>query len=165
MKYFETSYEISKPIDFVFDKVLDVADLHENVGLFDKAYFTTNGQTPNELGKTYSVVSNKGDIAIRCILTLVKLDKPNFYELSYTYEVKDENGKIEKGCPFLPWDSMSCVVSFRERGGSTIVTTCMQANGVKSFFGKLCTNALGVYNKFQQLKYNSRVSRYLENHA
>ena len=165
MKYFETCYEISKPIEFVFDKIIDVADLHENIRLFGKGYFTTNEHAANELGKTYSIVNNQGNIAIRCILTLVKFDKPNFYELSYKYELKNENGEIEKGCPFLPWESMTCVVSFQEKGGSTIVTTYMHAHGVKSFFGKLCTKYLGVYNKFQQLKYNRRTSRYLASYA
>lgn len=156
---------VNKPIDFVFEKILDVANIHENIGLFDKAYFTTSEHASNELGKIYSVVNNQGDIAIRCILTLVKLDKPNFYELSYTYEVKNESGDIEKGCSYLPWDSMSCVVSFREKGGSTIVTTYMQANGVKSLLGKLCTKVLGLYNKFQQLKYNRRTLLYLEGYT
>lgn len=149
----------------MFEKILDVADLHENVGLFGKAYFTMNDCSPSELGKTYSVVNHHGDIAVRCILTLVELDEPNFYELSYTYEVKNENGKIENGCPFLPWDSMICRVSFQEKSGSTIVTTYMEAKGVKSILGKLYTKVLGFINKLQQLKYNRRTSQYLASYA
>jgi len=163
MKYFKTTYEVNKPIDLVFEKVLDVADLQMNIGLFDKAHFTTNEYAPNELGKAYSVVNYRGDIAIRCIITLVKLDKPNYCEFSYTYELKNENGDVKNGCQFLPWESMSCLVKFEDRGGSTVVTTRMDANGIKSTFGKIYTKVAVLYNKYQQLKHNRSISRYVEN--
>ncbi len=165
MKYFETRYRVKKPINFVFERILDVEELHKNIGLFGKAYFTTSDLAPDEPGKSYSVTNNQGNIAFRCIITLEKLEKPNFYELSYTYEVKKENEEIEKGCPFFPWESMKCIVSFKEESGITLVTTSMYANGVNSVFGKACTKAFGLFNKFQQLKYNRRASTYLENNT
>jgi hypothetical protein len=165
MKYFETSYVVGKPINIVFDKSLDIVDLHNNIGLFGKAYVTTNELEIEEIGKSYSVVNNQGKFAVRCILTLVDINKPYSYTLTYTYETKNEKGEIEEGCQFLPWETMTCIVSFKELEDKTSVTTLMHANGIESAFGNISTKILGVVNFFQQLKYNKRASKYIEQHA
>ena len=165
MKYFETSYVVKKPINIVFEKTLDIYNLHNNIGLFDKAYVTTNELEIDEIGKAYSVVNNQDGFAVRCILTLVELSRPYSYTLTYSYETKNKKGEIEEGCPFVPWETMTCVVSFKEIQGKTKVTTNMRANGVKSTLGSVYGKILGLVNFFQQRKYNKRASRYIEKHA
>ncbi len=161
MKYFKTSCTVNRSIEPVFDFVLDVFSLHNKVGVFDKAYVTTNDLGIEDIGKLYSVVTAHGDISIRCIIKLEKIEKPHRYMLNYSYETKNIDGEIEQGCPYLPWESMTCVVSFVERGNVTRITTDMYANGVYSLFGKLSTKWLGLINYFQQRKYNKRTVTYI----
>ncbi len=165
MKYFETNYIVRKPINIVFDKSLDISELHNSIGLFGKAYVTTNELEIDEIGKAYSVVNNHGNFAVRCILTLAEINRPYSYTLTYTYETKDEKGEIKDGCSFVPWKTMTCIVSFKELEDNTNVTTLMHANGIESAFGNIFTKILGLVNFFQQLRYNRRASKYIEKHA
>lgn len=161
MKYFETCYIVNKPIDEVFDVLINIPLLHERVGIFGDAYVTENDFSKDQVGKEYSLVNSHGDIKVRCILKLEKIEKPFKYKLSYSYETKDENGNIEEGCSFIPWDTMTCSVSLNNQGNQTSVTTIMYANGVSTFFGKLTTKVIGVVNYFQQQKYNKRIVSYI----
>ncbi|MCX4028622.1 hypothetical protein H0A36_13915 [Endozoicomonas sp. SM1973] len=161
MKYFETSYIVNKPISLTFDSALDILSLHTKVGLFDKAYVTTNELGVEDIGKIYSVVTNYGDISVRCLLKLEKIKKPYLYILNYSYETKNEEGKINEGCSFIPWETLTCVVSFVECESGTRITTTVYANGVRSLFGKLSTKVLGLVNSFQQRKYNKRTAAYI----
>ena len=161
MKYFKTSYFVNRSIEPVFDFVLDILSLHDKIGLFDKAYVTTNDLGIEDIGKIYNVVTDHGNISIRCILKLEKIEKPHRFMLNYSYETKNIDGQIEDGCPFLPWESMMCVVSFIESENGTRITTDMYANGVCTVFGKLSTKCLGLVNYVQQRKYNKRTTAYI----
>jgi hypothetical protein len=116
------------------------------------------------LGKKYVVLANSGDSKIETTLTIENIQRPNQIEISYKYKTICSNGVTEEGC-ILPWESMSCIITFRQLEDKTLIDTTMIANGINNLSQLIVARLLSIINWFQQLKANSRVKKYINSLA
>ena len=161
MNYFETNYVVNKLISPVFDYVLDLMRIQNDIGLFGNAKVTTDNLAPNEIGKSYYITIKQADISIKTTITLQKIETPNRFMFGYSYETISPDGAVKKGCSYMPWETMTCLVTFKEMNNNTKVTTSMYANGVKTLWGKLATKVIALTNYLEQRKYNKRTVTYI----
>lgn len=163
MKYFKSRYFVAAPKEKVFERVLNISLMQEKIGLFENAEVDQSFHEIDQVGKQYYIKSTANSVSICVTLTLQSCNKPNGYCFKYTYKTFMEDGELKQYCPFLAWDTMTCIVSLKQLAGGTEVEMQMLAHGVNSLFKQLYTKALGYINYIQQLKYNKRIVRYLNN--
>ena len=164
MKYMEYSYIVDVPIKRAFECVMDIEKLNENVSLFENATLKTNSESTMSVGKTYCVSVDAGIETIETKIVVEKIDQQSNVELSYNYKTIAKDGAVTEGT-FLPWESMTCLMSFIEFDKKTRIKTIMYANGKKTFGQKILAKFLSLINVFQQKKINRRVKNYVEKNA
>jgi hypothetical protein len=164
MDYLKYSYILDVPIDEAFNHIIDIQRIDDNAQIFAGATLTSNGDEPIGVGKKYVVLANSGDSKIETTLTIENIQRPNQIEISYKYKTICSNGVTEEGC-ILPWESMSCIITFRQLEDKTLIETTMIANGINNLSQLIVARLLSIINWFQQLKANSRVKKYINSLA
>jgi len=161
MKYFTISYTVKGMIREVFDYVVDVVRLHEELKWFGKGKLATNDLSPTSIGKKYTVLVGASGDSVETTIEVIKIDPPHSIEMSYNYRTLKRNGSSKDGC-LLPWESMRCVLDFKESNGKTTVTTNMYANGVDSLWKRVMTRIFSYINWLQQWSAVNRIKNRIE---
>lgn len=160
MKYLEYSYVVNKPVEPVFNYLINLEQVHGDLQYFGKARVSANNMNHMQIGKCYFISNDYGDLTAECEIELTKMVLNEHAIFQYTYRLID-SGKIVTDYPLMPWNSMSLIIGFEKVKEGTRVTSVIYANNIRNMWGILMTKLLSVINSFQQARNNRKIMEYI----
>ncbi len=160
MKYLDYSYVVNKPVDVVFNYLINLEQVHQDLQYFGKARVAANNMNHTQVGKCYFVSNDYGDLTAECEIELTKLVPNQHAIFQYTYRLID-SGKVVTDYPLMPWNSMSLIIGFESVKTGTRVTSVIYANNIRNFWGILMTKFMALINGFQQSQNNRKIVEYI----